>query len=208
VSRAAAAAEQRRRILGATADLVAELGYSGTTIEMIVRRAKVGYTTFYKSYADKEECFAALLDAAHERTLRRVEEAYEGEGLWPDRVRAAVEALFAEVAAHPTVARACLLEAPAAGPKARARYEEALRSFTRFLRPGRELDPSLLALPDTVEDTLLGGVLWIVEQRLTAGEAATLPGLLPETLEFVLRPYLGEEQAARGAGGSARSLSR
>ena len=68
VSRAASADDQRRRILEATADLVAEQGYAETTIEQIVRRARVGYATFYKHYADKQEAFLALLDAAVERT--------------------------------------------------------------------------------------------------------------------------------------------
>ena len=61
MSRDGAAADQRRRILEATADLVAEQGYQATTIEMIVRRAKVGYATFYKSFDDKEAVFLALL---------------------------------------------------------------------------------------------------------------------------------------------------
>ena len=96
VSRAAAAADQRRRILEATADLVAEQGYAETTIEQIVRRAKVGYATFYKHYADKQEAFLALLDAAVERTVYVVEEAYDREdGPWPDKVGAGLGALLA-----------------------------------------------------------------------------------------------------------------
>jgi len=89
VSRDAAAADQRRRILEATADVVAEHGYQETTMETIVRRAKVGYATFYKHFADKEAAFLALLDAAIERTAGRVEDAYRREeGPWADRVGA------------------------------------------------------------------------------------------------------------------------
>ncbi len=201
MSRDAAAADQRRRILAATADLVAERGYQDTTTETIVRRAKVGYATFYKSYAGKEECFLALFDAATEHTARRVREAYDAEkGPWPDRVGAALGALFKEIAAHPNVARACLVEALTAGPEAVARHESALKRFAPFLRPGRELNPRQAELPDTLEDTLAGGVFWVVNQRLVGGEVDKLRGLLPETLEFVLRPYVGEDQAAREAG--------
>src|SRR5690554_3151891 len=77
VSRDAAAADQRRRILRATAELIAERGYQETTMEEIVRRAKVGYATFYKHYADREAAFLALLDAAFDRTAGRVEDAYK-----------------------------------------------------------------------------------------------------------------------------------
>lgn len=203
VSRTEAAADQRRRVLEATADLVAEQGYAETTIEQIVRRAKVGYATFYKHYADKQEAFLALLDAAVERTAYVVEEAYDGEaGPWPDKVGAALGALLGQVVAHPSVARACLVEAPTAGPEAATRHEAALKRFAPLLRPGRELNPRQAELPETLEDTLAGGVLWVINQRLIAGEEAKLRALLPETLEFLLRPYVGEDAAAREAGGA------
>lgn len=201
VSRAASAADQRRRILEATADLVAEEGYASATIEQIVRRARVGYATFYKQFADKEEAYLALLDAAIERTLYLVEEAYDGEaGPWPDKVGAGLGALLDVVATHPNVARACLVEAPTAGPEAAARHEAALKRFEPLLRPGRELNPRSAELPETLEGTLTGGVMWVVNQRLIAGEEAKLRALLPEALEFLLRPYVGEEVAAREAG--------
>lgn len=207
VSRAASAADQRRRILEATADLVAKEGYAAATIEQIVRRARVGYATFYKHYADKEEAFLALLDAAVERTVYVVEEAFDGEaGPWPDKVGAGLGALLAQVAAHPNVARACLVEAPTAGPKAAARHEAALRRFEPLLRPGRELNPRQAELPATLEGTLTGGVMWVINQRLIAGEEDKLRGLLPEALEFLLRPYVGEDVAAREAG-SAEATS-
>jgi hypothetical protein len=55
-------------------------------------------------------------------------------------------------------------------------------------------------LPETLEDTLAGGVLWVVNQRLLAGELGEIRALLPEALEFLLRPYVGEDEAAREAG--------
>jgi AcrR family transcriptional regulator len=201
VSRAAASADQRRRILEATADLVAEQGYPETTIEQVVRRARVGYATFYKHFVGKEECFLALLDAATERTLYVVEEAYDREtGPWPDKVGAGLGALLELAATHPSVARACMVEALTAGPAAAARHEAALKRFAPLLRPGRELNPRQAELPDTLEETLAGGVLWVVNQRLVAGETGKIRALLPEALEFLLRPYVGEDEAAREAG--------
>jgi AcrR family transcriptional regulator len=199
VSRTAAAADQRRRILEATADLVAEQGYQGTTIETIVRAAKVGYATFYKNFEDKQQCYLELLDAAYGVTFHRVQRAYDREDEWPDKVAAGLGALFENIVAHPNIGRACLVEALTAGPEAVARHEALLKRFTPLLKPGRELNPRRAELPDTLEDTLTGGVLWVINQRLIADEAATLKGLLPETIEFVLRPYVGEQKAAREA---------
>jgi AcrR family transcriptional regulator len=199
VSRDEAAADQRRRILEATAELVAEKGYQGTTIELIVRRAKVGYQTFYRSFDDREAAFLALIDEAAGVLEKRVREAYDREREWPDKVAAGLGALFETIAAFPDAARACLVEALTAGPEAAARQEAAMGQFAPLLRPGRELNPNRAKLPETLEDTLMGGVIWVVNQRLIAGEAEKLRALLPETLEFVLRPYIGEEEAAREA---------
>jgi AcrR family transcriptional regulator len=208
VSRDAAAADQRRRILAATAELIAEKGYQETTMEEIVRRAKVGYATFYKHYADKEAAFLALLDAAIERTVDRVEDAYKREeGPWADRVGAALGALFEDVAANPAAARAVLVEAVAAGSDAAAKHEAALKQLAPLLRPGRELNPRQAELPESLEETLAGGVVWVLGQRLIGGEADKLRSLLPETLEFVLRPYVGEDEAAREAGEVADAIS-
>ncbi len=200
MSRDGAAADQRRRILEATADLVAEQGYQATTIEMIVRRAKVGYATFYKSFDDKEAVFLALLGEAVEVLTGRVKEAYDREPEWPDKVAAGLGALFEVIAAYPNVARACLAEASTAGPEAARRQEAAMKQFAPLLKPGRELNPRRDQLPETLEDTLMGGVMWVVNQRLIGGETEKLRALLPETLEFVLRPYVGEEKAAAEAG--------
>ncbi|MDX6602701.1 MAG: hypothetical protein QOF13_1903 [Solirubrobacterales bacterium] len=187
---------------------MSEQGYAETTIEQIVRRARVGYATFYRHYADKDEAFLALLDAAIERTAYVVEEAFDREdGPWTDKVGAGLGALLELAAAHPGVARACLVEAPTAGPEAAARHEAALKRFAPLLRPGRELNPRSDKLPQSLEETLAGGVLWVINQRLIAGEADKLRALLPEALEFLLRPYVGEEAAAREAGGTSQATS-
>jgi AcrR family transcriptional regulator len=198
VTRDAAPADQRRRILRATAELVSKRGYNGTTIELIIRRAKVGYATFYKNFADKESCFLALLEQSFAAGEERVRKAYEEEPApWPTKVAAALTALFATLREHPAEARICVVEALTAGPVAVARYEAALQSFGQILRPGRELNPRGAELPETLEDTLAGGVLWIAYQRFVIGEADRLADYLPEAVELVLRPYVGEAEAVK-----------
>jgi AcrR family transcriptional regulator len=208
VGRDAAEQDQRRRILMATAEQVAERGFAETTIEMIVRRAKVGYKTFYKHYPDKEAAFLALIDVGLEHGTAKVEGAYKREeGPWPDRIGAALGALFEEVAAHPVVARACLVEANAAGPVAAKRHEGALKRLARLIAPGRELNPNGANLPESLEETIAGGIAWLLSQRLTEGRVDELRSALPETVEFVLRPFVGEEEAVREAGEVADAIS-
>jgi AcrR family transcriptional regulator len=199
-SRDQLAADQRRRILEAAADLVAKRGYHGTTIELIIRRAKVGYATFYKNFSDKEECLIGIFDEAGAELQPMLRDAFVAqEGPWDEKVAATLQALFEAIASHPNVARVCLVEALTAGPVAVARYEEALKRFEPLLLPGRELKKSNADLPDTLEATLFGGVFWIAYQRLIVGEADKLLELLPETIELVLSPYVGEDEAVRVA---------
>ncbi len=204
----AVAADRRRRILRVTAELVGKRGYHGTTVELIVRRARMGRPAFNSHFPDKEAAFLALFQGAAGRVERLLHRAAgvgstgddgdgAGERPWPERVQAALLAFFAEIDAEPLIARACLVEVLTAGPAAVERYERALHDVAHpILFPGRALNPHATRLSDSLEDTLAGGIAWIVYQRLVAGEAERIPALLPEALEFVLLPYLGEKEAA------------
>ena len=62
-------------------------------------------------------------------------------------------------------------------------------------------------MPETLEEALIGGVFWIVYQRLTGPEPGRIGELLPELTEFILTPYLGAKEATEVAtGGSEHNL--
>ena len=181
-----------------TAELVAKRGYQDTTTELIVRRAKVGYGTFYKFFKDKEACFLTLYDEALDRTDAELNAAYAAgapDTPWAERVAAAIEALYKRIVADPPLSRACLVESLTAGPAVLGRYEAAIQRLCGILEPGRGQTDNGPQLPDTLESTLAGGILWIAYQLLIVGEAERLPSLLPEAIQFSLSPYLGEEEA-------------
>jgi AcrR family transcriptional regulator len=198
VTRAGAHRDQRRRILRAIGELVAKRGYADVTVELIVKRARVSYKTFYKHFSGKEECFQELFDgtvAATEKAIRaRLDEEPRE---WPDRVVLALRIWIERISAEPLIARAVIVEAPTAGPGMFEPYGRASRAFAPLFREGRELNPQGAELPPTVEDTLSGSIFWSAYQRLIVGEAERLPELLPELTEMVLRTYLGQAEAAR-----------
>lgn len=198
------AAAQCARIRRATGELVAKRGYAGTSVELIVKRARVGFKTFYNHYANKEEAFLDLFDHVIERTRAQILVAVEAAGAtWPERVACAIQEFFAAIAAEPLIARACLVEAPTAGPRVLARYEEVPLALIPLLREGRSYRPEAAALPETIEETLAGSVLWSAYQRLNFAEVERIPELVPENIELVLRPYIGEREAARIAAATA-----
>ena len=203
VTRDRAAEDQRRRILSAAAELVAKRGYQATTVELIVRRAKVGYATFYKSFEDKEDCFAGLLDSAVELASERVAEVLPDDPAWEEKreswaatVAAVIHAAFKLAGEQPAGARTVLVESLTAGEEAQKRHEAALKLLRDLLAGGRRFNPQSGELPDTLEDTLASAVSWMAYQRLVVGEAEKLEGLAPEAVELVLTPYLGEQEAA------------
>jgi hypothetical protein len=129
----------------------------------------------------------------------RIASAAAGQREWPLQVRASLTAFLDYVVAEPAVARTCLVELVTAGPLAMERYEQALQGFAAPFRQGRELAGEDIELPDTLEDMIVGGLVWMVHQRLLRNEVDELPALLPTVLEFALAPYLGEERAAQVA---------
>lgn len=188
--------DPRDRILVAMAEIVAKRGYQGTTIEHIVKRAGVSRATFYEHFENREDCLLAGFADAEKELQRRVAEATRA-GEWPDRVRAALAAFVDYCSTEPALARTCLVEAVTAGPVAMERYGRALTSFAPLLREGRDHLDGAGELPDDLEDLIIGGVVWMVHQRLLRNEAGEIAGLLPTMLEFALVPYLGEEHAAK-----------
>jgi AcrR family transcriptional regulator len=183
------AVHKRRRIMDALAELTSEQGYEATKISDIVRRAAVARKTLYDNFSGKEEVFLAAFDAAYEETVRRIEEACAGaEGDWEERVEAGLAAFLGYVAEDPAIARMCLVEALSATPATTKRYEEALDSFVEMAERALPKDGSL---PETIAETVVGGVVWIVYQQIRRHETERAEDLLPELSEFMLAPYLG-----------------
>jgi AcrR family transcriptional regulator len=183
------AVRKRRRITNAMAELSSEQGYEATKIADIVRRAGVARKTLYDNFDGKEEVFLAAVDIAVDEMTEQMEEACEqAGGEWVDRVAAGLRAFLAYVAENPAGARMCLIEAMSATPAASARYDAALQRFVELLRRNA---PSDTGLPETIEETLIGGVAWILHQQIRRGGAERAQDLTPELLDFLLSPYQG-----------------
>lgn len=183
------AQHKRRRITDAIAELTAERGYEATKIGDVVSRAGVARKTLYDNFDGKEDVFLAAFDASADEAMQRVEAACADAGAaWEERVEAALAAFLGFVGEEPARARMCMIEAMSATPAASQRYEAAVQ---RFVGLARENAPAHEQLPETIEETLVGGVAWIVHQKIRRGEAEKAPELLAELAEFVLGPYRG-----------------
>jgi AcrR family transcriptional regulator len=175
--------------MDAIAELTAEQGYEATKIADIVARAGVARKTLYDNFEGKEDVFLGAFDTALAEVRGRVEEACDAvEGEWRQRVGAGLEAFLRWVAEQPEAANMCMIQALSATPASSERYDDGVRQFIELLQRDAPRDTDL---PETIEETLIGGVAWILNQQIRRGRSAQAVDLLPELSEFVLSPYFG-----------------
>jgi AcrR family transcriptional regulator len=186
---------QQARIIDALAQEVAEKGYRAVRVTDIVKRARVARNTFYENFNGKEACFLAAQEYAMSAALERVVEAAGEFDQWTRQVEAGLSAFLGFVIEQPALARTCIVEVLAAGTASVERYEESLRAFVSLFKIGRTVSPHGKELPETLEEALIGGIFWILYQRLLLSEAVQVEELLPQLLEFSLTPYLGAKAA-------------
>lgn len=169
------AATQRERILAATEQLIAAKGATGATIEGIVALAGVSSVTFYEHFNDKEACFVAAFD----RAVAELHASIPAGPPRPDRATEVLAELLKAIDAEPARAHLCFVEAQRGGPQLRARYEATL-------------DDIAAELPDPLGQALIGGLAWLLRERLELGGGEGVQDLLPRMTEIVLDPYLAD----------------
>jgi AcrR family transcriptional regulator len=182
------ASHKRRRMMDAIAELTAEQGYEATKIADIVRRAAVARKTLYDNFDGKEDLFLSAVDATISEMRVAVEEGCERSDSPEDQVVGGLEALLEFIAEHPAATRMAMVESISATRSSARLYDAGMRDFVDLLR-NSTLDGT--ELPQTIEESLVGGVAWILQQQIRRGEAERVGELLPELSQFVLSPYLG-----------------
>lgn len=190
------ASHKRRRMMDAIAELTAENGYEATKIADIVRRAAVARKTLYDNFDGKEDLFLSAIDASLAEMRLAAEEGCEkADGSAEGGIIAGLEGLLDFIAANPASSRMCLVEAISATPSSARLHDAAIRGFVELFAKGA---PAGSDLPETIEESLVGGVAWIIQLQIRRGEAEKAPELLPELSQFVLAPYLGVGNLANG----------
>jgi AcrR family transcriptional regulator len=187
---------QRNRIHQAMIEVVAERGYPETRVIDVIGVAGVSRKTFYELFESKEDCFLAAYDVLLENLLGDATEGFESKAgePWAERIAAALQALLEHLAKHPEEARFAIVEVLAAGPKALARRDAALRQFTGFLEAGRS--ESSVDLPGITSVAVAGGINELLYSEILHGAVGRLPGRLPDLMFWVTLPYLGADAAA------------
>jgi AcrR family transcriptional regulator len=195
LAREAVTESQRRRIHRGMVEVVAERGYPETRVVDVIGAAGVSRRTFYELFASKEDCFLATYDGLLGKLFEEAGRVFEARpsAPWADRAAAALEALLEQLADHPAEARFAIVEVLAAGAKALARRDAALRQFAGLLEGGRS--EAAAQLPETASLAIVGGVNELLYSEILNGRAARLPDRLPDLVLWIRLPFLGAEAA-------------
>jgi AcrR family transcriptional regulator len=184
-------ANQRERILTAVACASAELGYAEMSVEAIIALAGVSRRTFYEHFKNKEDAFLAAYDGAVRMQARHIRRAYLKETTVRQRLRAGIAAYMEFTASEPELARMCIVEVLAAGPRAMARRHDAMRMFAEIIEDNiHELIPGCRRAGLAAE-TIVGGIHEVVLSRILANRIDELPGLADDLLVTFLMLDIG-----------------
>lgn len=194
--REAVTESQRNRIHQAMIEVVSERGYPETRVVDVIGVAGVSRKTFYELFDSKEGCFLAAYDVLLGNLLTETADGFESKpgAPWVERVSIGLKALLDHLAAHPDEARFAIVEVMAAGPKALARRDAALRQFSGFLEAGRA--ETSVELPGITALSVAGGVNELLYSEILHGAAGRLPDRLPDLIFWIALPFLGPERAA------------
>jgi AcrR family transcriptional regulator len=187
--------EDSERLTDAVTRIASEGGYPSVDIEQITSSAGLSVDAFHEHFSNKDQCLLGAYDRFLGDMLEHIEEACEEATDWPEKVKITIEAGFDYVVELEAVARLFVIEAMNTGAAGVERRCASIDSAALRLKHGRLLYSRSADYPDAMERTLVAGVVMIALTHLLSEDAGSLPGLVPETVEMVLTPYVGSRSA-------------
>lgn len=185
-------ASQRARLRTAMIELTAEQGYEGITVRSLARTASVSTRSFYKHFANVEECFISTYEALMGRALRRARAAQSDREAWDERLRAIVLSILEDSASHPKEAQLVLVESFALGSPIQPRMREMIAGFERLLTDIFSGAPETPTPLRQIVCGMAGAVMRVARQRVLAEEDADVEALADELSDWMLALTMGD----------------
>ena len=193
---------QRRRLLLAFTEVLAQDGLQDASVGRVCQRAGVSRCTFYDLFDNREACFLTVFDSAMQRISQSVLPAYTREGRWYERVRRALAALLEFLDEEPALARVCLVETLKAGPAVIEQRRRVFDVLTTTVDEGRAEAKSETGPPPLTAQSTVGGAVSVIythvlEDTPPPGQLSSLSELLNPLMSMIVHPYLGPAAARR-----------
>lgn len=197
-------ASTRERILEAAAQVFAESGYHGASVDDIATASGGSKGGIYFHFPGKREIFFALVNRFADRLLSDAHESIEGEQSGAYKAGAVIESTLETFSKHAKLAKVLLASGVGLGP---AFDESLLRLHDRFAGLIRErLDAAVEDGSIPALDTTLASYAWmgalneIILRWLYTGEPSPLTSAAPQ-LKSILLSSVGANKASMASTG-------
>jgi len=150
----------RHALVDSALELFTKRGYAGTSLDAIVKRARVTKGALYHHFSGKQALFEAAFDLVETTAMDRLVSIMDGDGTPWDRAMAGIQA-YVRVCLEPSYQRIVIHEAPVVMGWERWREAEEHRSYglvratVEVLVAAGEIEP----LPVEVTARILFGAL-------------------------------------------------
>lgn len=171
-------------------------GYAATSVRAVLDCTGLYRQAFYDHFEDKLDCYLHAYDAGVERIEALVREAAAGAPSWREELRAGLAALLAFLDAEPDVGRALVVEVHAAGPRALAKRDAAMRRLAGYLDRARMTGDRAAGAPVIAPEAVAAGIHSVLHTRLASRRDGAFAELLPEFMYIAVLPYYGAEAAS------------
>jgi AcrR family transcriptional regulator len=178
---------QRQRILRATAQEAARVGYPNLTIPAISTAAGTSNQTFYEHFESKEQAFVSAFEKVAKRAISAVFAAALAETEWRTAIEAGIRGFLEYLAVEPLFGRLAFFELPTAGAAALGRADATVQIFTAPLE-GEGLPAGMPQLPKVQIEAIGGAIWWTIQCEIAAGNLETLPEMAPAICDIIFVP--------------------
>jgi AcrR family transcriptional regulator len=163
------AAARRDKVEAAAAELFAERGYRGASIEEIARRSGVTAPVVYDHFPSKLDLYRQLLEDNFAELRAIWGRSFPGDDPPRQRAARAIDAWFAYVEEHPAACR-LLFREPSGDPKAEAVHAEVAAASRAEVMKLFAAEPGAGGLTGSVADAGLE-MAWVVLRGVLQGLA-------------------------------------
>ena len=182
---------QRRRLIEAMLDQVAELGYPATTVGDVVSAARCSRNAFYELFEDKEACYIAAADETGVEMLDALISAAQQEDSWLDALRSGTRSYLRWWMDHPRYAAAYLIDLPTAGRRALEQrdrvYADFAAMFAGLAARARAEQRLIPPLPPLAPRLLVMAITELIAQEVREGRVDALMELEDELVRFIVK---------------------
>jgi AcrR family transcriptional regulator len=181
---------QRRRLIMAMLDQVAEKGYPATTVGDVVSAARCSRNAFYELFEDKEACYIAAADEAGADMLAALNAAAQAEETWLAALRSGTRSYLRWWVEHPRYAAAYLIDLPAAGRRALEQRDRVYADFAAMfegLAARARTEQPLPPLPPLAPRLLVMAITELIAQEVRMGRVGALMDLEDELVRFIVK---------------------